>query len=219
MNLKKCAVFLSFIVYAGVWADSPLPDDRLRGIALRGTFPQELDKPAQRALETVRLDLERKQTDAALDGWKKFVEGLAPARVPACADYLLNRVATARNSAANAACRKVRFYDAQESAVFEHVSTVDKQLSAYNGADVQALPLREPELADYAPDAEPVKFAAGISAGPRELKASLDRWNERLPAISELRQKAIDDFVAAIRADTALLAELAELDTKLKQIR
>jgi hypothetical protein len=215
MNLRMFPLIASLLAGA-VAADPTLSDARLQQIAVRWALPDDISHAAKVKVESARTAFEQKQIDAGAARWASLASDTKdPARLAASLDYLLNHVAVARNSAATAASQKVRFYDAQETAVFEHVSTLDKQLSAYGGADVQAVPLREPELADYAPDAEPVKFAPGISAGPKELKASLDRWNARLPEISEARKKAIEDFVHAIRADTALLAELSQLDAKL----
>ena len=52
--------------------------------------------------------------------------------------------------------------------------------------------------------------------GAKELQASLNRWKERLPAISEAREAAIDSFVKAIKDDAALGEEIQDVEVKLR---
>ncbi len=184
-------------------------------------MPEELPRAAALDLNATLAALEKKQTDAAVTRWRGFLTKQKAAGQPFDLEmplgYVLNRLAAVRNPKVAEACRRLRFYDAQENAVFEHVSTIDKQLSIYGGDDLSAVPLREPELAEYGNDeAEPVTLAPGTSVGAKELQASLARWRERLPAITEAREAAIEAFVKAVRDDALLAEELHAVEVKLR---
>ncbi len=197
-----------------------LSGTRLNDVALRWTAPEELPEALARELEQTFIGLDRKQSDDALRHWREFLrrrDAQPGAFDPAMyVDLLLHRVAAARNDDVRAASEHLRFYDAQETAVLEHLSTVDKQISIYAGEDKPQVPLREPQLAEYADGAEAVTLAPAETVGVDELIASLQRWRERSPGISEAREAARAEFVKAAAADEALSEELHTVDTKLR---
>jgi hypothetical protein len=194
--------------------------DRIGQIAIRGSIPERLTAGAQQELDRALDALRKKQIDPALAHWRDFLRrhGAGPGLFDPgiYVDYLLNRLAAARNAALGAACRKLQYYDRQENAVFEHLSTVDKQLSAYGGADSPEVPLREPQLADYGEGVEPVTLPAGVRAGVPELNESLRRWRARLPEISRAREAARTEFERSLRADAPLVEEILAIEAKLR---
>ncbi len=193
---------------------------RVDDVALRWAVPEDLPEAIARELDQTFRDLDAKRVDAALPHWGEFLrrrelrDTLFDPGV--YVDYLLHRIAATRNDTVNSASRHLRFYDAQETAVFEHMSTVDKQISIYAGEDKPQVPLREPQLADYADDVEAVTLAPAETVGIKELIASLHSWRDRAPAVSEARETAREDFVKAVQADAALSEELAAIDARLR---
>jgi len=193
--------------------------ERLRKIAVRWDMwgPPLM---VRQEVEATLSALIQKQPGAAITRWRKFLgmqqAAAQPFDVEASLDYVLNRLAAERSQAADTAWRKLRFYNEQEDAVFEHITTVDKQLSAYSGADISGVLLREPWLADYGDGVEPVTRAPGTSVGVTGLRASLDRWNARLPEITAAREAAINAFVKAVNDDSSLAAEIQDVDVKLR---
>lgn len=193
---------------------------RLDDVALRWAVPEELPEALGRELDQTFRDLDAKRIDAALPHWVEFLrrrelrDTLFDPGV--YVDYLLHRIVATRDDAANTASRHLRFYDAQETAVFEHMSTVDKQISIYGGEDKPQVALREPQLADYADGIEAVTLAPAETVGIKELIASLHRWRDRAPAISEARETALEEFVRAVQADAPLNEELTAIDANLR---
>ncbi len=201
-------------------ADGDLESSRIGQIAVRAAVPERVAAVSQRELDRTLDALVKKQSDPALAHWREFMRRRAAEGgrfdPGLYVDYLLNRLASARNVTVAAAGRKLNFYDRQEAAAMEHVSTVDKQLSVYGEADAREVPLREPELADYGDGVEPVSLPAGATVGVPELKESLRRWREKLPEISRAREAALGDFERALRADAPLIEEMLAVDKKLR---
>lgn len=210
----------SFAAAQDTPATLTLSTSRLNSIALRGAPPEQLPDAIERELEQAFQGLNQKRTDTALPHWQDFLRRreLLDANFDAGVyiDYLLHRIAATRNAAVNKASRRLRFYDAQETAVFEHVSTIDKQISIYAGADKPQVPLRELQLPDYADNVNPVTLAPAETADMDDLIASLQTWRARVPAISEARENARTAFVEAVAADATLGEELHKLDGVLR---
>jgi hypothetical protein len=197
-----------------------LSTSRLEDIAMRWAAPEDLPEAIARELEQTYQGLDRKRVDTAVPHWREFLRrrGLLEAGFdPALyGDHLLHRIAVARNEAAKEASRRLRFYDAQENAVFEHVSTVDKLISIYAGEDKPQVPLREPLLSEFGAATEAVTLAPAETADIDVLIASLKRWKDRAPEISEARETARAEFMKAVAADTALSEELRRIETSLR---
>ncbi len=220
-SILACALAFSAAAQAQQAATPASSPGRLREIAARWSEPAGVSPQAKRELDATIAAVEKKQTDAALARWRNVLSRADAGRrmfdVDAYLDFVLNRLAASRSASAAEACRRLSFYDAQETAISEHLSTVDKQLSAYGADDLSAVPLREPQLADYGGgNAEPVTLPPGASVGAKELRASLDRWRERLPAISQAREEAVDAFVKAVIGDAALAEEIQEVEATLR---
>jgi len=197
-----------------------LSTSRLNEIALRWAVPEELAEALARELEQTYIGLDEKRVDTAIPHWREFLRRrelqVTDFDPGVYVDYLLHRVAVARNVAVLRASERLLFFDAQETAVLEHLSTVDKQISIYAGEDKPQVPLREPQLADYAEGVDPVTLAPAKIAGVNDLIASLQHWRERAPALSQAREIARESFVKAVAADAALGEELQALDVQLR---
>lgn len=193
---------------------------RLNEIALRGAAPEQLPEAVERELEQTFQGLDQKRVDTALPHWRDFLrrrELLDGNFDPGVyINYLLHRIAASRSTAVSKASRRLRFYNAQETAVFEHVSTIDKQISIYAGADKPQVPLRDLQLPEYADGVDPVTRAPAETADMDDLIASLQTWRARVPAISEARENAVAAFVESIAADAVLGEELHTLDVALR---
>lgn len=197
-----------------------LSTSRLNDIALRWAAPEELPHALALELEQTFQALDQGKTELAVTHWQEFLHDRAAMDVNFDAgiyvDHLLHRVAVTRNASVNAADRRLRFYDTQEAAALEHLTTVDKQISIYGGEDNPQVPLREPDLPDYAEGVEPVTLPPAKTVGVPELVASMKHWRARTPKFSEAREKACADFVAAVAADVALGEELHRFDGALR---
>jgi len=207
-------------VYGDPAPAAPLPPERLRAVAERWMVPGDLPSSSRRELDTAIAAMERNDAESASAHWRAFldrqIDGVRPFNPLGCVDYLLNRLAVRRDRGAEDACRRLRYYDAQETAVLEHLATLEKHISAYGADAVTDAPLREPELHALGNGAEPVTLPAARSVDGKELEASLARWRERLPEISAARAASIDAFVKAVNDNAALAEELARVDAGLR---
>ena len=194
----------------------------MRAIALQTEPPGPISQPYVEILNTVADAVDHSTLDIAADRFTRFLERQREARrkgVPGgYIDYVLHRVAVQGSDQAAVAAERAGWYHAQENAVLEHLSLLEKQYSDQAGSRLPDFVLREPVLGDFGRDADPVLRGLPRSVSVDDLPPRIGEWRHLLERISEERSSALRDFDAAVRADAELLRKLTDAESRLPAV-
>jgi hypothetical protein len=195
---------------------------RMRAIALQSQPPGPISQPYVEILDTVADAVDHSTLEVAADRFARFLDRQREAGrkgVPnGYIDYVMHRVAVKLSDAAAAAAERAGWFHAQENAVLEHLSLLEKQHSDRAGSRLPDFVLREPVLGEFGQDAAPVQRGLPQTVSVNDLPSRIAAWRETLDRVSGERTNALRDFDTAVRADSELLRKLADAEARLAAV-
>jgi hypothetical protein len=110
------------------------------------------------------------------------------------------------------------YFNAQENAVLEHLSMMEKQYSDRQGTRLPDFVLREPVLGEFGQDQDPVRQGLPQNASIDELTQRISTWRETLDGITQERLAALNAFGDAVRADPELHRRMIDAEARLAAV-
>lgn len=215
-------LFAGALAAAQDFVTGPLGTVRMRAIALQAEPPGPLSTPYVELLNTVAEAIVHSTQQVAADRFERFLVRQRDAgrkAVPAgYLDYVLRRAATLENTGAAAASERVAYFNAQENAVLEHLSFLEKHYSDRAGSRLPDFVIREPVLGEFGQDDKPVRQGLPQTANTDELPQRIAQWRRTLDGVTAQRTAAVRAFDEAVRTDSALLNKLTEADYRLTRV-
>lgn len=200
---------------------NPLTGPRMRAIAMQSVPPGPLTKPYIELLDNVAAAIDHSTLDVAADRFESFLVRQRDAGRKAVPngyiDYILRTIAIAASEDAARAAERVAYFTAQEGAVLEHLSLLEKEHSYRIGSRLPDFILREPVLGVFGTDPEPIQQGLPRPVNTEQLPELIATWRQSLDKITEDRAAAVTAFTGAVRADPELTAKLANAERILAQ--
>ncbi len=200
---------------------NPLTGPRMRAIALQSAPPGPLTKPYIELLDNVAAAIGHSTLDVAAERFESFLIRQRDAGRKAVPngyiDYILRTVAIAASDDAAHVAERVAYFTAQEGAVLEHLSLLEKEQSYRIGSRLPDFILREPVLGVFGADPEPVQQGLPRPVSTEQLPDLIAAWRQSLDRITQDRATAVTAFTDAVRADPELAAKLADAERALTQ--
>jgi len=195
---------------------------RMRAIALQTEPPGPLSAPYVQLLDNVADAINLDTPSLTETRFRNFLERQRDAGRKAVPggyiDYVLRRAMTQASPDAAAASERVTFYAAQEAAILQHLSLLEKERSAREGSRLPDFVLREPVLGDFDRDDDPVRNGLPRNVNTDELPGLIAQWRETLKQVTDDRTVAVRDFDAAARADAKLMQRISSANRDLNEV-
>jgi hypothetical protein len=203
------------------YISGPMGSIRVQAIARQAEPPGPLSKPYVELLDVVSGAILHSTQDVAVDRWTAFLQRQREAGrkgVPSgYLDYILRRVTIEVSPAASSAGERIAYWAAQEAAVLEHLSLLEKHNADRAGSRLPDFVLREPVLGKFGDNPEPVRPGLPENVNTGELPQRIAAWRETLDTLTRRRTGTEREFDAAVRADAELLERLSEADRRLTE--
>ncbi len=203
-------------------APESLGAPRLRAIAVQAEPPGPISDAYVQLLDTVADAIDHGTLDVAADRFIRILErqretgrkGVPQGYV----DYVLHRVAVERSAEAASAAERAVYFNAQENAVLEHLSVMEKQYSDRQGTRLPDFIVREPVLGEFGQDRDPVREGLPQSASIEDLPQRITIWRGTLDRVSQERTTALKAFGDAVRGDAELYRKMTDAEARLSGV-